>query len=1036
VRLRRRACAALLAAAAIGCASGRPAVNGPSAEAAPACVPGTLIFAASQAPLAVALSRDGKLVAVADRGGLALRDAETLAPVRYLLPQLDHWRDVSFSRDGRSLRAATVDGLRFRIDVATGRVERLLDDDGYAPREALMDDQTALLTLYARGADRMKEHEREFWRDRPPSARFPSLPPGVESNGVAIGVLAEVTGAPGRRLDALSELEATGDGDHARLFVAGSDRKIRAFDMDGKQLADGHAPPGAEIVRVGVGGDRVLVSLADGGAAIYDRSLKLERQVRVLAQPPAPPPRAVFGPAVAMSMLQQTGAPQALRSLDYDPVRGRLLWVSTAHDIGVLDVASGRTIASLPGTASFDGVAQMAFLGPRDIAAVAGERLWLWDPYDGTQAVLPGGYVALAPLGGRRALALGARGQGDVVELDRTRRQLAVRRTVCLAAHGDCRERRLVDDLIENQGHLPPAVQRELQASPDGREIAVLEWPWMTPWIPGSARKGRLAVLSAETLAVLRSAAIDECGDSEPLAFGAGEIVACGLHHDRATLATRAPTADPSDGSWPKPGADPLFDILGPSYRRIAVGRAAIGIGHQRRDEYESIVLANAQGELLGLLAHAAWASSDDDRLHDRAQLRGDSLIVPSPDGSRFLIAGRGTEGALQLWCTPTGELAEVPAQPARPDVMEVNGITEIAVRDFPVTVYDAVEIPGGVLMLGVEPHPSNVMEVKRGLWTYAPATRALSRVAPPAVPGEAAAAATVGTMSGAPPFVPEEWQRFEVAPSGGLWLIGKHHVARRGADGAWIVHALPDASAPGVTNQIAVLDDALAVHVRVRPCPGAKPRPRGGGSPGMCFDLTLVGAVPSTAGTAARTLNEWVGTIAPFPGGFVALGGAEVGFRDGRWVGPRDPLVVTAANTFAKEGFGRDGELYLLVEDTLRVDVLGIADGRKRRSFALPFGGRLSPLAASPGYAPAFWIDRNDGEVAIVDVDAAGKVSVRGGAAVPAWMAGETFRPRAGATALWWRGGSALLGLTPARWTATFNPIERARMLTARRAM
>ena len=461
----RRACGVLLA---IGCASPRPPMNGPSAGAAPVCRPGTLVFAASQAPQAIALSRDGKLVAVADRGTLVLRDAETLAPIRYLVPQLDHWQDMSFSRDGRSLRAGTVDGVRFRIDVATGRLERLLNDDRNTPREALMDDQTTFFTLYSRRAAAMKDHEQGFWRAPPPAARLPSLPAGVESNGIALGVLTEVAGARGRRLEPLAEIEAKDDGDNARLFVAGSDGKIRAFDMDGRQITQGAAPPGAEIVRVGVGGDRVLVSLADGGAAIYDRSLALERRVRVLAEPTAEPPRAVRGLAAGLTMGGQKWPPHALRSLDYDPARARLLWASTAHDIGVLDVASGRSIAWLPGTASFEGVGQMAFLGPRDIAAVAGGRLWVWDPYDGGHADRPGGYVAMAPLGGGRVLALGERGQGDVVEIDRARWQLAVRRTVCLAAHGDCQKKSYVEEVIANHGRPPRPVQRELAASARG----------------------------------------------------------------------------------------------------------------------------------------------------------------------------------------------------------------------------------------------------------------------------------------------------------------------------------------------------------------------------------------------------------------------------------------------------------------------------------------------------------------------------------------------------------------------------------------
>ena len=364
-----------------------------------------------------------------------------------------------------------------------------------------------------------------------------------------------------------------------------------------------------------------------------------------------------------------------------------------------------------------------------------------------------------------------------------------------------------------------------------------------------------------------------------------------------ATLALRAPEAGRSDVGWPTPGTDLLFDVLGPDHQRIAVGRVAIGIGHQRSDGYESIVIAK-QGELLDLMAQTAWLGPDETRAHDRAQLRSDSAIVPSPDGSRFLIASRGTEGALQLWCTPTDSLGEFPPEPPRPAVMEQNGITEIAMPDFPVVVYDAVEIAGGVLMLGVEPHPPQVLDSKRGLWTYAPATRKLARVALPVVPGEAAAVAAATTMSGAPPAEPEVWQRFELAPGGAVWLIGKRHVAHRAADGAWIVHSLPE----GTTNQIAIIDDALAVHVGIHPCRARDRGPRR--RPGMC-STSRWSARAGDGGAPARTSNEWVGTLAPFAGGFVALGGAEIGFRDGRWVGPRDPLVVTAAKHSRRKASG-----------------------------------------------------------------------------------------------------------------------------------
>src|SRR5690242_8372699 len=78
-----RAC--LWSLVALGCAShlGGPRERAAREDVVPACAPGTLLFSASQAPRAVTLSPDGTVLAVADRGVLVLRDAATLAPLRY-----------------------------------------------------------------------------------------------------------------------------------------------------------------------------------------------------------------------------------------------------------------------------------------------------------------------------------------------------------------------------------------------------------------------------------------------------------------------------------------------------------------------------------------------------------------------------------------------------------------------------------------------------------------------------------------------------------------------------------------------------------------------------------------------------------------------------------------------------------------------------------------------------------------------------------------------------------------------------------------
>ncbi len=536
-----------------------------------------------------------------------------------------------------------------------------------------------------------------------------------------------------------------------------------------------------------------------------------------------------------------------------------------------------------------------------------------------------------------------------------------------------------------------------------GRRIAALS---------GTASIGgvdRMTFLGARTVA------IDECKDDSPLRFGARDIAACGVRHNRSTLAGLPDEADRSGGAWPKPGTDGLFDFLGPNGRRTALGAATIGIAKTRGD-YESIAVENARGELTALLASQATRDGAGTRVSDRAQLRSESMVEPSPDGSRFLIASRGMNGALQLWCTPTTAGIEAyPAEPARPDVLEIDGITEIAVAGFPGWVQDVVETREGLLILGSEVSAADApAPPTRGLWTYDPATRKAARLELPAAPA----------MSGEG----ETWERFDTDPGEtSIWLLGKHHIARRETDGGWSVFSLP----PGTSNQVAAIGDRLAVHVGFRICNGGKPCVPG--AMPSCFDVTLIGAVPASAAGATRTFDTCVGAVAPFPGGFVALGGAEVGFRDGRWVGARDPLVAAATRAHASDGFGRGDELVLGVERT-RLDVLGLVDGRPRRTIALPFGGRASPVAASPGHAVPIWIAPDAGEGALVDVDPSGKVSVYGRAPAPTWAVGLNLRPRGGTRTLWWYGGAALISFDTKRWTAVFNPIERARLLVSRR--
>ena len=122
-------------------------------------------------------------------------------------------------------------------------------------------------------------------------------------------------------------------------------------------------------------------------------------------------------------------------------------------------------------------------------------RLWVWDPYDGRRVERAAQYRAFAPLGATRMLAAQIGGLADVIDLDGARFSLAVRRTICLLADGDCSSRPRWD---LTRGRLKRLPKLELAAASDGREVAVLEWPELDLSGNGGSRKGRLAVLSPD----------------------------------------------------------------------------------------------------------------------------------------------------------------------------------------------------------------------------------------------------------------------------------------------------------------------------------------------------------------------------------------------------------------------------------------------------------------------------------------------------------------------------------------------------------
>jgi hypothetical protein len=637
-----------MAAASAGACAARPQAAGATAPgarvtAAPenaACTPGTLLFSASEAPTAIALSPDGTMLVVADRGGLTVRDPATLRPVRYLLPTLNQWTDVAFVGNGHTVEARTVDGIVRRIDVGTGEARRLPGPSAAEVDAGAGDD-----------ADSDKRFERDgLW-------------------------LADLRRQPGQAL--------AGD-------VVTSDNRLRAFNRAARSAAETAPPAGTRAVHIDVAGTRLLVALDDGGAAIYriaGDTLALEWRMS------APDHTGAETITDRMLRLFKDGSAvprPLLMRLAYDHARARLTWLSTAHELGVVDVASGRSLARLRATGAI-GVDRVIFLDDagRRLLAVADGSLWSWDTATGEAAARAGGYRSAAAVAGGRALAARADGWGDLVDA----RTLRVEHSFCLLGRG-CRQAAAPPPAAE--GMAPPRstaaledlaharIQHyiEVASSPDGTVVATLEWPVRAPsdplvrtFVPAPPYEWHLSTLTAASSSMLAAQArivVDPCTHDGQLRWADRMIAACGSRFDPRTLARgQTVDADAGDGARRLQDRDgELYRLLGPYGIRSSVGAASAAIGALYGDTFDTVGVFNPQGRL-GIIiarpAHESPRSTMRDRDRDRAQLRAGTFIVPSPDGTRFAVASAGVKaelelatiyegpstGALQVWCTP-----------------------------------------------------------------------------------------------------------------------------------------------------------------------------------------------------------------------------------------------------------------------------------------------------------------------------------------------------------------------------------------------
>ncbi|HXU06559.1 MAG TPA: hypothetical protein VN903_36640, partial [Polyangia bacterium] len=635
----------LAAASAIACAARPRLASGPSARAVAApesvpCAPGTLLFSASEAPTAIALSPDGTLLVVADRGGLTVRDPATLRPLRYLLPTLNQWTDVAFIGDDRTVEARTVDGIVRRIDARTGEARR-------APA--------------AGGA----EVDAGGGANADPSDRF-------EQDGLW---LSELRHRPAQAL-ANDDARRRESAAQAPPFVIAGDR-VRASDRAGHAGAETTTPPGTHAVHLDVSGTHLLVALDDGGAAIYRigrDTLTLERRI------PAPDHA---GAETLTDRMQRLYKPEAavprhlLMRLAYDHARGRLIWLSTAHELGVADVAAGRSLARLRATGAM-GADRVIFLDDagRSLLAVADGSLWFWDTATGETAARAGGYRSAAAAAGGRALAARADGWGDVVEA----RTLRVESSLCLLG-GGCRPPATTAPppgstaALEDLAHARIQHYVELASSPDGTRGAALEWPVRAPadplvraFVPTPPHRWQLSTVAVAgtTLAPQLRIEVDQCVHDGQLRWVDQTIVACGARFDPRTLARRQALGADADhaGRTLQERDGELYRLLGPYGKRSSVGTASAAIGLLYGDAFDTVGVFGAPERPGVVLAQPAHPSSARDPDPDRSQLRAGTFIVPSPDGTRFAVASAGAHaepelaavyegpatGALQVW--------------------------------------------------------------------------------------------------------------------------------------------------------------------------------------------------------------------------------------------------------------------------------------------------------------------------------------------------------------------------------------------------
>jgi hypothetical protein len=596
-------------------------------EPPPVCTSGGLQFAAPYMPTDIALSPDGKLLAVADRGLLAVRDAATLRVHRYLEPRLNGWRRVRFAEAGKVLLAETSD-LHAELDTTTWQLRaspKQQDRDMRAWREL-----DFLREVPFGRSESLLWYNRELWAQVPGA---PALGPGVIPTAFELSLIDE-TGWTAQSQEYDQDLDAQ-TLEQLRTVVATSAGEIRILDHGGKILSQRPIGASTTITKLQVTGGHLVAGTTLGEVIVLTRELAEVARAQVLQPRDIEDARFAFMQSEDPQHPPESPKPvppDSFVRLQYDPVEQRIFWLSTSLRLGVFDLKARRSLAELPATRG-PGIERVSFLDARTLAALSPGVLWVWNIASGqtkwhaagpfVDALLTGEPgIVVASENGR--LTLYRRDDGEVV------------RSVCILPDG-C------------DATLRASRQIKLEPAPDRRHVLVFDKS-LEYLDHGGEPSASLQVWSADLTERVQSIVIDSCSrPSRPEFVVTADVVRACYQRFHATTFQPLPGVDEYQRLHPEKHTS--FPLANGGTLEVTRG-AEHGVP-------ETVTID------FGVDGFDVIASDADEAPPPRdAQRLVATQVAVTADGKLFALAG-GLEpldvsGPVQVWCTPVPGQAQL----------------------------------------------------------------------------------------------------------------------------------------------------------------------------------------------------------------------------------------------------------------------------------------------------------------------------------------------------------------------------------------